>query len=100
MNRHENLFRGSVRDHIVDDDLIGARAHEGRQLPVDTPNQVTPLEGPGVAQGNVRLRGESAGEELKRVNRSAFGIADEATKLVESAGILAFGPDNVLSSLV
>jgi hypothetical protein len=36
MNRHENLFRGSVRDHIVDDDLIGARAHEGRQLPVDT----------------------------------------------------------------
>jgi hypothetical protein len=66
-----------VRNHIVDYDLIGARAHEGGQFLVDAPNQVTPLEGLGIAQENVGLWGKGAGGKLKRVNRGAFGIADE-----------------------
>ena len=77
MDGQKNLRRGPVYDQTVDDDLIRARAQKGRQFSVDTPNQVAPLEGVGIAQGNIRLRGDVGGMQLERVNRGAFGIADK-----------------------
>ncbi len=77
MDGQEYLLRRTVYDHIVDHDLIGARAQKGRQLPVDALNEVMPFEGPGVAQVNARLRGDVGGTQRECMNRGALGVADE-----------------------
>ncbi|MBV9112103.1 MAG: hypothetical protein JOY67_04690 [Hyphomicrobiales bacterium] len=77
LDRNEDLLRGLMHSHVVNDDLVLRRTEKPGQLLIDALDEVPPFEVVKIAELHIRLRCQIGPSERESVNGRAFDITDE-----------------------